>query len=302
MSLLRELLSSLRVIADPANCLEVAQELLGKLAFVLLALNAFISFVLIFIVAIISAYPEKIPVAPIRACSIAHTVVFMVFFAICSMLYIRIYYFKHHPLRSPRTGYVQPGADIEGNVDYYSQASQCADPKASELDSSFQEVELSNARARRSQAPSPYDPGQEHLPPASHQDPYRRSGETSSNRSEYRVSTVSTIGRPSSEVSTSFSSFAQRASSRLSQMDMARNDTRKHFSREANVGAGDRPGDIDIDDGRSQYSTRESALSRRGSSFEIAPVEEVRSDARRYPNYSAPGAYRQVSVRGVLED
>ncbi|RYP22714.1 hypothetical protein DL765_001564 [Monosporascus sp. GIB2] len=108
----RGTLASLLTILDPTSSPSEAEALLLALMFRFLALDALVSFALITTLAVASADPETFPFAPIRGCSIAHTVVSTLCFAVGATLWARIYYFKHNPTPPPRMGYVPPREDV----------------------------------------------------------------------------------------------------------------------------------------------------------------------------------------------
>ncbi|RYO77888.1 hypothetical protein DL766_006311 [Monosporascus sp. MC13-8B] len=114
--LLRGTLASFLAILDPTSSPSEAEALLLTLVFRFLALDALVSFVLITTLAVASADPETFPFAPIRGCSIAHTVVSTLCFAIGATLWARIYYFKHNPTPLPRMGYVPRREDVVTRV------------------------------------------------------------------------------------------------------------------------------------------------------------------------------------------
>ncbi|RYP49836.1 hypothetical protein DL768_004528 [Monosporascus sp. mg162] len=308
--------ASLRTILDAASSPETAEALLLALAFRFLALDALVSFVLITTVAIASADPETFPFAPIRGCSIAHTVVSTLCFAVGAILWTRIYYFKHHPTPLPRTGtgYVPRGENFGSSVGGARMSFDDEDPKAEARAFGLQgAVEMDELGLRKSQAVSPYGQAQGHQPSSNPlRNLYQNMNEPALDYSQYRKSTTPFAGRHPFGIPTSIPPLPTSPSHRRSQSSaLSDASTIRHArstapswtpSDEGSVAGFD---NIDLFEGASRPSSRATTTVTGRSSFGEESgffQESHRGDARRHAELSEGLAGRHGSVKAVVED
>ncbi|RYP28259.1 hypothetical protein DL767_007309 [Monosporascus sp. MG133] len=309
-------IAALRTILDATSSPETAEALLLALAFRFLAIDALVSFVLITTVAIASADRETFPFAPIRGCSIAHTVVSTLCFAVGATLWTRIYYFKHHPTPLPRTGtgYVPRGEDFGRSVGGARMSFDDADPKAEARASGLRgAVEMDELGLRKSRAASPYGHAHGHQ---SSSNPlrnfYQRVNQPALDYSQYHKNTTPFAGRhpfgipasmPPLPASPAHRRSQSGAPSDASTIRHARSTTLSWTpSDEGSVAGFD---NIDLFEGASRPSSRATTTVTDRSSFGEEPglfQESHRGDARRHAEVSEGLAGRHGSVRAVVED
>ncbi|KAI2465531.1 hypothetical protein F4781DRAFT_21152 [Annulohypoxylon bovei var. microspora] len=160
----RKVYEPISTILDPVSSPTVARDILRNLTFIFLAINAAVSFALILGTLItVSQYSKSI-----SACGIVYIVLFGIVTIVGLFLFIRITYFKSHPLPQAPTGYVRPNMDGDEDLNDH--------------------VELGDIGAHHYRASNPYDPAQYYLP--STQNPYQRVNEGNSEYLENEKSPV----------------------------------------------------------------------------------------------------------------
>ncbi|RYP79281.1 hypothetical protein DL770_006728 [Monosporascus sp. CRB-9-2] len=309
-------LASLRTILDATSSPDTAEALLLALAFRFLVLDALVSFVLITTVAIASADPEIFPFAPIRGCSIAHTVVSTLCFAVGATLWTRIYYFKHHPTPLPRTGtgYVPRGEDFGSSVGGPRMSFDDVDPKAERRAFGLQgAVETDGLGLQKSQAASPYGQPHGHQSSANTlRNLYQNTSEPALDYPQYRKSNTPLAGRHPFEIPASMPPLPASPARRRSQSGaLSDASTIRHArsttpswtpSDDGSVAGFD---NIDLFEGASRPSSRATTTvaGRRSFGEESEFFQEShRGDARRHAELSEGLAGRHGSVRAVVED
>ncbi|RYP11290.1 hypothetical protein DL764_000108 [Monosporascus ibericus] len=309
-------LASLRTIIDATSSPETAEALLFALAFRFLAVDAIVSFVLITTVAVASADPETFPFAPIRGCSIAHTVVSTLCFAVGATLWTRIYYFKHHPTPLPRTGtgYVPRGENSGSGVGGARMSFDDADTKAEARAFGLQgAVEMDELGLQKSRAASPYGQAQGYQSSSNPlRNLYPNTSERALDYSEYHKSTIPFAGMHPFEVPARTPPLPTSLAHRRSQSGAPPDATTIRHDRsttpswtpsdECSVAGFD---DIDLFEGAGRPSSRATTIATGRSSFgeESGFLQGFhRGDARRHTELSEGLAGRHGSVRAVVED
>ncbi|KAI1213542.1 uncharacterized protein F4807DRAFT_470839 [Annulohypoxylon truncatum] len=153
---LRRAYEPIGTILDPVSPHVVARDTLQNLTFIFLAINASVSFTLIMATLCTVARNSK----PIRACSITYVVLFLLTIAAGSFLYLRVKYFKSHPL--PPTPMGPNKQNMEGS-DYLNSQNQPGAQQYTQADD-FQDVELGDIGTHQQQVPDPYDQNQYYSP------------------------------------------------------------------------------------------------------------------------------------------
>lgn len=261
----------MNIIIDPESPPHVAGKLLKKFTFVWLAISAFVNFALITAVVVVSQYPKTVSSPPVIACSIAYMVVFLITFAVGCVLYIRIVYFKNHPLPLPPTG-TRSSIDAGLSVGVSRQSLEAGDLKGNGSSPSSQGVEFSHLDNKNDQASHMYEKTH-YESPTTLESNLRCDETTNESYNQSKRIFGETEGALSEIARGSLSNHPQQ-SSRIYTVDLESNYTRRESE--------------DSDGSNTEHGT---------SGLQQAPRE-----ARHYPQYSTHNASRQKSVKAVIED
>ncbi|RYP86973.1 hypothetical protein DL769_000616 [Monosporascus sp. CRB-8-3] len=309
-------LASLRTILDATSSPEPAEALLLALAFRFLALDALVSFVLITAVAVASADPETFPFAPVRGCSIAHTVVSTLCLAVGATLWMRIYYFKHHPAPLPRTGTgcVPRGEDLGSGAGGGRMSFDDADLKAEARAFGPQGVvEMDGLGLQKSQAASSYGQAEGHQSTSKPlQNLYQNTNEPGLDYSRYYKNTIPFAARHPLEIPASIPPLPT-SPARLrpqSGVPLDAGTVRHDTSRTPSWAPSDEGSAVEFDNTDlfecgsrpSSRATITTVTCRSGFEEEFGFFQEPHRGARRRAELSEGLAGRHGSVRAVVED
>ncbi|KAI1448511.1 hypothetical protein F5Y02DRAFT_376500 [Annulohypoxylon stygium] len=164
----RQAYEPISTILNPTSSSAVARHTLQNLTSIFLITNAVVSFTLIMATLCTIAGHSK----AILACSIAYVVLFLITILVGCFLYVRIRYFKSHPI--PPTPVGPAGLAGDGN-DYLSNHEQPVEPtneNYARQSSEFRDVELGDIGSQHYEASESYD--ESHYYPQSSRNSYRQ--------------------------------------------------------------------------------------------------------------------------------
>ncbi|KAI1094469.1 hypothetical protein F5B19DRAFT_444639 [Rostrohypoxylon terebratum] len=165
---LRQAYEPISTILNPTSSSAVARDTLQNLTFIFLGTNAVVSFALIMATLCTIAGHSK----AILGCSIVYVVLFLLTILVGCFLYVRIRYFKSHPI--PPTPVGPAGLAVDGN-DYLDSHEQPVEPtyqNDARQSSEFRDLELGDIGAQHYEASETYE--ESHYYPPSSRNSYQQ--------------------------------------------------------------------------------------------------------------------------------
>ncbi|KAI0882085.1 uncharacterized protein GGS22DRAFT_196230 [Annulohypoxylon maeteangense] len=158
MQFFRRAYEPIGTILDPVSSPGVARDTLQNITFIFLAINAGVSLTLIMAaLCTVAGYSRAI-----LALGITYVVLFLLTVIAGCFLYLRVRYFKSHPLPgTPTPG--QANVDNDSNLDGQRRSMEQGGPENTPLDAEFQDIELGDIGAHHTVSDS-YDQPQYYPP------------------------------------------------------------------------------------------------------------------------------------------